>query len=181
MTATQTITDEQLQARAGELGRCELIRGEITDMTPPGGSHGLITMEIAFAVRAWAQTHGGNVYAAETGFVLERNPDTVRAPDVAYISAQRLDEARTPKYIPIPPDFVAEVLSPSDKADAVDQKVQWWLDHGVKLVWVADPANRSVTSYRPDGRAHLYRHDDVLSGEDVMPGLSVPIREIFVD
>lgn len=148
-------------------------------MTPPGGDHGYVAMEIAYAVRNWAEDHGGRVYAAETGFVLERNPDTVRAPDVAYISRDRLEQAKTPKFIPIAPDFVAEVLSPNDKAGEVDQKVQWWLDHDVKMVWVADPTNQSVTSYLPNGMAHLYRGDDQLVGQDVLPGFCLPPQSIF--
>ncbi len=148
-------------------------------MTPPGGNHGLITMEIAFAVRTWAQSNGGRVYAAETGFVLERKPDTVRAPDVAYISKSRQNEARSEKYVPIAPDFVAEVISPNDKAEEVAAKVQWWLDHGVRLVWVADPANRCVTAHLPNGDAHVYRGNDTITGGDVLPGLSVAIADLF--
>lgn len=179
MTTTQTMTANQLFARSSELGRCELIQGELNMMSPAGGDHGDIAMLIAFGIKPYWDQHGGKIYAAETGFVLERNPDTVRAPDVAYISKDRLDTARTSKFIPIAPDFVAEVLSPNDRAEEVATKVQWWLDHGVKLVWVADPANRCVTAHLPNGDAHVYRKGDRITGEDVMPGLSVAVTDLF--
>ena len=179
MTVAHTMTADQLLARAHELGRCELIQGELNKMSPAGGKHGAIAVKFAFHLQLWANEHGGLVTAAETGFVLERDPDTVRAPDAAYIAADRAEQARTPKFIPIPPDVLVEVLSPHDKAEQVDQKVQWWLDHGVKLIWVADPANRSVTAYYPGGRAHVYRGDDPLPGGQVLPGLEVQLRQLF--
>jgi len=156
-----------------------LVKGELKMMSPAGGDHGAIAMQIALAMKPFVDQHGGKLYAAETGFVLERNPDTVRAPDVAYIVKDRVDAARTQTFIPIAPDFVAEVLSPNDKAEEVAEKTQWWLDHGVRVVWVADPANRCVTVHLPGGDAHVYRHEDTITGGDVMPGLSIAVNDLF--
>jgi len=179
MSATQTMTADQLFDRSPELGRCELIQGELTMMSPAGGNHGDVAMQIAFALKPFVDEHGGKLFAAETGFILDRNPDTVRAPDVAYIAAPRLAAAHTDKFIPIAPDFLAEVLSPNDKAEQVAEKVQWWLDHGVRLVWVVDPANRCVTAHLPGGDAHVYRDADTVTGGDVMAGLSVAVKDLF--
>ncbi|MFI4860850.1 MAG: Uma2 family endonuclease [Phycisphaerales bacterium JB063] len=179
MITTQTMTADQLYERSSELGRCELIKGELRMMSPAGGDHGAITMQIAFALKPFLDDAGGKLFAAETGFLLGRDPDTVRAPDVAYIAEDRLEAARTPKFIPIAPDFVAEVLSPNDRAEEVATKVQWWLDHGVRLVWVVDPANRCVTAHLPDGDAHRYRESDTLPGGDVMPGLQLAVSDLF--
>lgn len=179
MTATQTMTADQLFDRSPELGRCELIHGELTMMSPAGGGHGRIAAKLAYFLQAWANEHGGDVYGAETGFVLERQPDTVRAPDAAWISPQRSAEADTAKFIPIAPDFLAEVLSPSDKAEQVAEKVHWWLDHGVRLVWVVDPTNRCVTAHLPSGDAHVHRDADTVTGGDVMAGLSVAVKDLF--
>lgn len=179
MTTAETTTAAELLARSSEFGRYELLKGELKMMSPAGGDHGAIAMQIALSMKSFVDQQGGKLYAAETGFILERNPDTVRAPDVAYIAEGRVDSARTPKYIPIAPDFVAEVTSPNDKAEEVAEKIQWWLDQGVRLVWVADPANRCVTTHLPNGDAHVYRSGDTVTGGDVMVGLSVAVDELF--
>lgn len=179
MTATQAMTADEVFARSSELGRCELVKGELHMMSPAGGGHGQIAANIAFYLKKWSLKNGGIVYGAETGFVLERNPDTVRAPDAAWIAPERAEQANTIKFIPIAPDMLAEVLSPNDKAEEVAHKVQWWLDHGVKLVWVADPANQCVTAHLPSGDAHTYRKGDTLTAGDTMPGLSVAIDALF--
>ena len=160
--------------------RHELIDGEVVHMTKPGGEHGALTYELAFALGLFVREHrAGQLYAAETGFLLQRNPDTVRAPDVAFIAANRVAEADTPKYIPIATDLVAEVVSPSDRSSDVSEKVQWWLGHGVRLVWVVDPKSQSVTAYHPDGSARVLRRDDALDGGEVLPGFALPLATFF--
>jgi len=116
---------------------------------------------------------------AETGFRLESNPDTVRAPNVAFIEADRAAEADTPKFIPVPPDFCAEVLSPNDRATEVAEKVHWWLDHGVRLVRVVDPENETVTAYERGGGVRINHRDDTIEGGDVFPGLALPVDRLF--
>lgn len=179
MSAIQTLTADQLFARSSDLGRCELIRGALHKLALTGGFHGATAAQLACCVKLWALESGGIVYSVGTGFVLERNPDTVRAPDAAWIAPERAAKADTVKFIPIAPDFLAEVLSPNDKAEEVAAKVQWWLDKGVRLVWVVDPANRCVTTHLPNGDAHVYRADDTVTGGDVMPGLSVAVCQLF--
>lgn len=149
-------------------------------MSPAGGDHGEIALNLGAIIRQHVKKNKlGRAYAAETGFILERNPDTVRAPDVAFIAAYRAEHARTPKFIPIPPDFCAEIVSPNDAAEAVIAMVQWWLDRGVKLVWVVDPQSKTVTSYLPGGDAHVYRDDDTPSLAPVLPDLAISMPELF--
>ena len=122
----------------------------------------------------------GEVFAAETGFVLRRDPDTVRAPDAAFVSRGRLSEDEPPSgYLELAPDLVVEVVSPSDRRRDVREKAEDWLRYGVRLVWVIDPATRSATIYRsPEDFSDLLE-GDTLSGEDVVPGFSCQLQELF--
>lgn len=174
------LTADELWQRASKLGRCELIKGELVMMNPAGGDHGYIAGEIFGHIWSFLQEHDlGKVYAAETGFVLERDPDTVRAPDVAFIAKDRVADAKTPKFIPVPPDLVVEVNSPGDAAGEVVEKVQWWLSHGAQLVWVVDPTSKTVTAYQPDGAARVLQRDQTLDGGAVLPGFTLPVAAIF--
>ena len=172
-SATKPMTADELLARSCELGRCELIRGELIKMSPPGGEHGSVCADLTFHISRFVRDQSlGKVYAAETGFVLERNPDTVRGPDVAFIRSDRVSEARTPKHIPIPPDLAVEVNSPNDVIGEVVAKVQWWLEHGVRGVWVVDPRSKTVTTYHPDGSARVVQHGESLEGTRMGPPLT---------
>jgi Uma2 family endonuclease len=116
----------------------------------------------------------------EVGFVLEHDPDTVRAPDVAFVTAARVPDATSRgKYFDGAPDLAVEVVSPGDTAAEVLEKVQEYLAAGCQMVWVIESKTRTVVSYRPDGSAKVLREDDQLSGEDVLPGFSVPVRRVF--
>jgi len=122
----------------------------------------------------------GEVYAAETGFLLSRNPDTVRAPDCAYIQASRVTpEAMAAFWNPVIPDLVVEVVSSGDRPKAIAEKVSMWLDAGVRLVWVAYPARREVVAHRPGQPEMTYTERETLNGFDVLPGFTAPISDIF--
>lgn len=178
-SSTHLMTADELLGRSSELGRCELVRGELIRMTPPGGTHGWLAAEIARHLgNAVEGSKLGRVYG-EVGFILERDPDTVRAPDVAFIATDRLAEADTPQYIPIAPDLAVEVNSPHDRAGEVAEKVGWWLRHGTRMVWVVDPRSRTVTSYLPDGSARVLQHDQTLGGGEVLPGVSLNLVDLF--
>lgn len=182
MPSHNLMTADELLARSSELGRCELIRGELIMMTPAGGTHGSLANEMAYRLNVHVrQNRLGQVWAAETGFKLETNPDTVRAPDVAFIGSERLGEADTPKFIPIAPDLAVEVNSPNDTAGEVAAKVQWWLEHGTGAVWVVDPKSRTVTTYQPDGGARVVHANETLTGGKVLPGFELPLDELFTD
>src|SRR3954447_8935331 len=126
--------------------RHELVAGELHETAPAGGEHGFVGGNALGELRDFLKKHpeiGGGVFAAETGFRLARDPDTVRAPDVAYVSHARLHLARVPGYPEMAPELVVEVVSPNDAASEIQAKVEEWLGAGAQLVWVLYPANRS--------------------------------------
>lgn len=182
MPSHNLMTADELLARSEQIGPCELVKGELVMMAPAGGDHGLIGMRLVRHLDRFIETHKlGELTLAETGFLLERSPDTVRAPDIAFIRRDRLDEARTEKFIPIAPDLVVEVNSPGDTVSAVAEKVQWWLRCGVRLVWVVDPKSKTVTAYHPDGSARVLQQEQTLDGGDVLPGFTLTLTAIFSD
>lgn len=179
-TSTQPMTAEQLLATGEALGRCELVKGELRMMTPAGGRHGDVTSLLHYHVSDHVYGNGlGKVFAAETGFLLERDPDTVRAPDISFIRADRIAGAETAGFIPIAPDLAVETLSPNDRASEVTGKVQWWLDHGTVEVWVADPENRTLTVHAPDRTARQCRATDRLTESAALPGFASALAEVF--
>ncbi|MBI3977051.1 MAG: Uma2 family endonuclease [Chloroflexi bacterium] len=159
----------------------ELVEGELLEMVPPGGEHGYVAAEVLYRLRAFVEQHrlGGRVFAAETGFRIRRNPDTVRAPDVAYVAEARLAQARVAGYPDLAPDLVVEVVSPGDTAADVQAKVEAWLRAGTQLVWVLYPGTRSAVAYQPDGEARVLHETDMLPGEPVLPGFSCRLAEVF--
>jgi Uma2 family endonuclease len=176
------MTADELLDRSSGLSRCELIRGELKMMSPAGGNHGDAAYELGFRIGQFVRENRlGKMYTAETGFVLERNPDTVRAPDVAFIAADRVKEAKTPKYIPIPPDLVVEVNSPNDRAGEVVQKAGWWLSHGVREVWVCDPPTETITLYPSQGTPRVWQSQEILNDSAVLPGFTLELASLFAE
>ena len=169
-------TAEQL-LRAGDIGRCELIRGELRMMIPAGGEHGRVIINVTVAVANFVRAHGlGILYGAETGFVLARDPDTVRAPDFAFTRAER-GEPPERGFVPGAPDLAVEVLSPDDRPGYVREKVAEWLEAGTVAVWVVDPRERTVTVH--EQATTVFGEADTLAGGDLLPGLALPVREFF--
>jgi Uma2 family endonuclease len=178
-TKPHLVTAEEALDRAGQ-GRWELIRGEIKEMPAAGEEHGYRVMWLAFHLLSHVQAHGlGVVYAAETGFLLSRDPDTIRAGDVVFISADRVPERFQPGWSTTIPDLVAEVVSPSDRAGDVEDKVADWLEAGVRLVWVLWPRTHTVQAFRSFEDVRTLTERDTLDGEDIVPGFSLAVRELF--
>jgi Uma2 family endonuclease len=163
--------------------RLELSEGELIAMTPAGGKHGVITLNIGSAIRAFVREGRlGFVTAAETGYILARNPDgrdTVRAPDVGFIAAGRLSEGLPDGYVPFAPDLAVEVVSPGDDADDLQLKVTQYLRAGTKLVLLIYPRSQTVVAWTPD-RTETLASGQAISGGDVLPGFSLPVEEVFV-
>jgi Uma2 family endonuclease len=180
MAAAQPITTADQLFQAPDLGRCELLRGELIMMSPAGSEHGMIVAEIAGILRDFVKPRAlGVVLGAETGFRVSSNPDTVLAPDVAFIQTERVG-GRLPKdYFPGAPDLAVEVLSPNDRAGEVLAKVQDWLNAGCMAVWVVDPKTQTVTVYDADHRAMVFTSADTLTGGDLLPGFSASVAGIF--
>ncbi len=175
------LTAEDLAELPDEGSRFELIQGVLQKMPPAGFDHGLISATIASHLDRFVRAHGlGRVVGAETGFVLARNPDTVLAPDAAFVSADRMPPpGERHGFAALAPDLVVEVVSPSDRAAAVADKALRWIESGTRLVWVIYPERRLVAEHSPDGTVHLRQADDALDGGDVLPGFRVTARELF--
>lgn len=157
-----------------------LVRGVIVETMPPGGEHGGIAVAAASLLRTWVKSGAGGFVGVESGFVLQRNPDTVRAPDVYYVRAERIPATGVPKgFWTIAPDVAVEVVSPSETADEVRDKVRDYLQAGTPLVWVVYARTQEVIVHTPDGVARTYGSDDVLEGIDVLPGFACTVAELF--
>src|SRR3954452_24163149 len=141
-TEKTLLTADELLSLPDDGMRHELVRGELKTMPPAGGEHGLVAGKLFGRVFVHADTNQlGYVFAAETGVFVEQDPDTVRAPDVAFIARARLPGGRAPRgFLRVVPDLVAEVVSPGDRASELEEKVQTWLHAGVRLVWVVYPS-----------------------------------------
>jgi Uma2 family endonuclease len=160
--------------------RTELVRGRLVVREPAGGMHGVVAMNLGAELAGYAKRRGaGRVFAAETGFKLAADPDTVRAPDVAFVRHDRLPDAPPRGFPGLAPDLVVEVLSPDDRPGQVLAKVADWLSAGTSLVWVVDPERRIARIYRADGSLTVVTADDALDGETVLPGFSCPLAGIL--
>ncbi len=162
--------------------RLQLIEGEVYEMPPTGGEHGGITLDIGAQIRNHVKAHDlGYTTAAETGFILFKNPagkDTVVAPDVGFIAKARLPQGLPTGYVPLAPDLAVEVVSPGDSADEVDRKVLLYLRYGTRLVWVVYPKTKTMIAQTPTG-IERYDADSTLDGGDVLPGFTLVLRDIF--
>ncbi|MDQ3301723.1 MAG: Uma2 family endonuclease [Actinomycetota bacterium] len=181
---TRWTTVEELLRMPDDGFRYELVRGELKKMPPAGDEHGYIAGEVFAELRNHVKAGNlGRTYAAETGFVISRNPDTVLAPDAAFVNRERVEEVgQTGGYFPGAPDLAVEVLSPNDTHTEVTEKALAWLDAGSRLVLVADPRRRAVTVYRSrsDIRILTAEAGDRIDGADVVPGWILPVAELFV-
>jgi Uma2 family endonuclease len=161
--------------------RYELVEGELRRMSPAGDEHGKTTMELAGPLHQYVKRNKlGKVYAAETGFLIQTNPDTVRAPDIAFVRTERIEETpRVKSYRPGAPDLAVEVTSPGDTVSEVEDKVTEWLEAGARMVWVVSPRLKTVTVYRSLTEVVALTEKDVLDGGEVVPGFQIPVAEIF--
>lgn len=180
-THIQPTTADELLRLPDDGKRRELIAGELREMTPAGHEHGRVTMRLAGPLSVFVEAHQlGAVYAAETGFLIAENPDTVRAPDIAFVSRSRLAQIfQTRGYFPGAPDLAVEVISPTDSYSDVESKVEQWLDAGSRMVVVADPRNRTVKVYRTITDITVLTAAGIFDGSDVVPGFKLPVGQMF--
>lgn len=160
----------------------ELVKGKIITMTPPGQPHGLVCVEISFRLRTYLETHDiGRVVSNDSGCVTERDPDSVRGPDVAFYRHDQIpDKPYPPGYWKAVPPLVCEVLSPSDIWREVLEKVTEYFRAGVMVVCVFDPANETIQVFRTDGRPETLFGDMELKLPEVLgPSFSVPAKKFF--
>lgn len=177
------ITAEEfiLMPASADGSRQELVRGEIVMLPPPGFRHGKVQSKVDFVLQLFVRTHLLGTVTIESGLITEREPDTVRGPDVAFWSKERmpLDQPAPVGYPDVAADLCVEVLSPSNRAGEVREKVAEYLGRGVRLVWVVDPEARTVTVYRSPDEGRILHASATLTGEDVLPGFSCRVAEIF--
>src|SRR2546422_1703946 len=158
----------------------ELVRGQLVVREPPGTWHGAVAANLAYHLGDSVRRGDlGLVFAQDTGFKIGSDPDTVRAPDVAFVARDRTGVIRARGYAELAPDLLAEILSPDDRPADVLGKVADWLGAGTKLVWVVDPERSEVRVYRQDGTLSILHAHESLDGEDLLPGFSCPLAQGF--
>ncbi|HKR02531.1 MAG TPA: Uma2 family endonuclease [Pyrinomonadaceae bacterium] len=180
-TETKLVTAGELFEMPQDGFRYELIKGELRRMSPAGHEHGRVGMELAVPLGHYIKSRKlGKIYLAETGFKLQSNPDTVRAPDIAFIRQERFEQAgNTPGYWSGAPDLAVEVNTPGDTVAEVEEKVTEWLAAGTRMVWVVSPKLKTVTVYRSLTDIVMLTEKDTLDGGEVVPGFQIPVAEIF--
>jgi len=177
----KNVTAEQLFRMPDDGFRYELVRGELRKMTPAGFRHGAIIIRLSTPLAAFVDEHHlGVVAGAETGFKILSDPDTVRAPDVAFVRQDRIPREGPPEtFWPGAPDLAVEVISPSDTVYEVEEKVAEWLSAGTRMVWVVHPKRRVVEVHRPSAKTVALAEQDALDGGDIVPGFRLQVAEIF--
>jgi len=173
MTVGTLTTADDLLRLPDDGHRYELVRGELKQMSPSGARHGLVAARI-IASLGNATRGRGAVYASEAGFRIGRNPDTVRAPDAAFVIASRVVD--TPGYFEGAPDIAFEVVSPNDSYSDVEEKTKTWLQAGARAVVIVDPRTRTVRVHRPDGTTSA---SEAITLPDLLPGWHLPLAELF--
>ena len=177
----KSFTAEELLSLPMTERRLELVKGKLYEMAPSGGRHGNVAFNICLRLGVYVESSGlGRVFIAEAGYILRRDPDTVRVPDVSFVARGRLPEEEPPEgFLELAPDLVVEVVSPTDRRREVDEKVLEWLNAGTRLVWVIHPSSRTATVHRPPDLTESLTEADSLDGGDVVPGFSCLVGDLF--
>jgi len=181
MSTTTPFTADQLLRMPDDGYRYELVAGELRKMTPAGWKHGDVGGRLhSLLGRHVVEQELGKIFSAETGFLLARDPDTVRAPDIAFIHRDRLPATQPEEgFWPGAPDLAVEVVSPGDTLGEIDEKVKAWLDAGAMMVWVVNPKWQNVTIYRSATEIKTLTKNDELDGQEVVPGFRCPVCAVF--
>jgi Uma2 family endonuclease len=181
-TAVKLITAEEFARMPdpSDGSKEELVRGEIIAMPAPGFRHGVCQSNVTFLLKAYERANRNGRVTVESGLQTEFDPDTVRGPDVAFWSAERLPLDRTPEVYPdVAADLVVEIQSPSSRRQTTQDKIREYVNRGVRMVWIVDPEARTVIVYRQVGEGRLLWPEATLTGEDVLPGFQCRVAEFF--
>ncbi len=178
---TRAITAEQLFRMRDDGYKYELVAGRLRKMTPAGSLHGIVEIRLSTAISVHVDQHNlGLAFPGDTGFKLASNPDTVRAPDVAFVARERIPASGIPTaYWLGAPDLAVEVMSPNDLRSAIDEKIEEYLRSGVRLIWFVEPLARRVTVHRPGTQPLVLGETELLDGGDILPGFSYPLARLF--
>ncbi len=179
--APRLLTADELLQLYSKGVRGELIRGVLSETEPAGTEHGVIVVNLVMELRMFAKPRRlGTLTASDSGVWLERDPDTVREPDIAYFSAERIPlDQQVTGYAEVAPDLVVEVGSPRDSHRELNDKALMWLSFGTRLVWVVHPDTRTVDAHRTNHPVVTLRGNQALDGPDILPGFTCPLRDIF--
>ena len=178
---SKLLTADDLLRLGSEGVRGELIRGVLHQTVPVGLRHGEIVMRLGFLLTLLIKPlRLGRLVGSDAGIRLERNPDTVREPDIAFISAEKLPlDVDVPGFSEVVPDLVVEIFSPSDSLAAVNDKALMWLRFGVQIAWVVFPESRTVEVHTTSAAPVLLGEQDQLDGGSVLPGFTCQVSQIF--
>jgi Uma2 family endonuclease len=181
MVMSKLMSADELLALGEEAGRYELVEGEPREMSPASGVHGLIGSQLHGLLWVYLRSHdGGCLFMAETGFVVRREPDTVLSPDLAFLSSSKLPIREIAGgFVPMAPDLAVEIESPSNGAGELHRKVGMYLEAGTSVVWLVRPTSRTITVFRPGAVERVLALGDTLTADDLLPGFSAPLDEIF--
>ena len=160
--------------------RFELVRGEIEEMPSPGERHGVVCANVAWVLGSFVrQRKKGYILSNDPGIVLERDPDTVRGPDVVLFEGLRSYADLNPKFAEGVPTLAVEVLSPHDRIGKVTRRIDQFLKSGIGLVWLVDPESKDVTVYRADKKPYVLGETEELSGDDILPDFRCKVADFF--
>lgn len=181
-TVTEPITADDLMRLPDNGDRLELVRGEVVRMPPPGAFHGTFGSNLLEMLAPFVRSRRLGICNSEAGFLLSRDPDTVRSPDAAFISRARVESIGgiPAGYWPWAPDLAVEILSPTDVISDAEAKAQEYLDAGSSLVWLVNPRRRQVKAFRPQQPSVILNENDELDGGEILPGFRRLVSEIFL-
>ncbi len=180
ITAERLLTAEEFWSSPANTQFSELVRGKVVTAMPPGGIRGKIQLILGAKLLAWSQAGVGGHAGVESGFLLARNPDVVRAPDVHYVRPERAPSDVPPAaFWQLAPDLAVEIVSPNQSAEEIRARVRDFLAAGTPLLWVVYPLTREVLVHLPDGSAKSHDTTDVLDGGEVLPGFRCPVSDLF--
>jgi Uma2 family endonuclease len=178
-TATLLITGEELLTM-GDIGPCELIDGRIVPMSPTGGRHGIVESRLGSALSFFVQQHDlGWVLTGDVGIYIRRNPDRVRGADIVILSRERWPEGPSEGFLEGSPDLVVEIMSPNDRWQEVRQKIAEYFSIGVRWVWIVEPENRAVLVFRSSSDFQQLGAEEILVGEGMLEGFTLPVASLF--
>ena len=178
-SAAPLITGEELAAM-GNIGRTELVKGEIIHLMPTGHPHSFYEVNLATFLNVFVRTHKlGRVLGGEVGIYTHRQPDTVRGADVAFISHERLAQVQSKSFLDVCPELIVEVMSPDDTWSEVHEKLEEYFAVGAQLIWVVDPRRQRLHVYRSLTNLEILTAQDTLTGGEILPGFQVLVAELF--
>jgi Uma2 family endonuclease len=179
MVTTKLLTAQDLWNMGDRGDNLELIRGELVEVSPPNVTHGRILITLARFIDNHIQVRGlGRLYGGDVGVVIERDPDTVLGPDLSYFISERVPTDE-PVYFQTPPDLTIEIVSPGNTAREIERKIGMYLAFRVRQVWVVYPAKRQVVVHSPSAPPQTFHADDQLTSDEILPGLSIAVSDIF--